>query len=110
MAPFAQEIAPAGPRSCALPDAAANAAPPGGATAASRQESQDAAADGEQWGFADGDPFDDACELIGLRLLNPAGAAAATMALRPHLQVVCRTAKYHAVHFPRCPKDRIALS
>ena len=87
---LAQEVAPAGPCELAMPDAAANPAPPGGATAASRQESQDAAADGEQWGFADGEPFDDACELIGLRLLNPASAAAATMALRPHLQVTRR--------------------
>ena len=87
MASLAQEIAPAGPSESALPDAAANAKSPGGAAAASRQEGEDAAADGEHWGFADGDPLDDACELIGLRLLNPASAAAATMALRPHLQV-----------------------
>ena len=85
---YPQEVAPAGPGTCALPDQAASAAPPGGATAASRQEGDgDAAADGEPWGYADGNPFDDACELIGLRLLNPASSAAATMALRPHLQV-----------------------
>ena len=72
---------------CAAPDEADNAAPPGGATAVSTLDGDSEAADGEQWGYTDGDPFDDACELIGLRLLNPASSAAATMALRPHLQV-----------------------
>ena len=96
----AQELAPGGPCMSAQPSGVVDSPPPGGAAAVSRQE-DGSAADAVPWGHADGDPFDDACELIALRLLNPASAAAATMALRPHLQVRLGSVKSHtAQHAP----------
>lgn len=39
------------------------------------------------WGTAKGDPREEAAVLMRLRLLNPASAVTATMALRPQLLV-----------------------
>ena len=70
------------PQAAASPGDEEGSAGEGGAPAGGEEP-----ADSAPWGSARGDPREEAASLIRLRLQNPGSATAATMSLRPQLQV-----------------------